>query len=131
MKKVMAQGTFDILHPGHLYYFEESAKLGEKLVVVIARDSRVKNRKNLCFDEEERKLMVQSLETVDKAILGSEDDVYSTVETVNPDVITLGYDQGHSEEKVKELAEKAVNHEVTVERVGEKKGYSSSSLKDA
>lgn len=46
--KVMATGTFDILHPGHGVYLEESKKLGgenAKLYVVVARDSTVERRK--------------------------------------------------------------------------------------
>ncbi|HNR26837.1 MAG TPA: adenylyltransferase/cytidyltransferase family protein, partial [Methanobacteriaceae archaeon] len=30
MKTVMATGTFDLIHPGHGYYLEESKKLGGK-----------------------------------------------------------------------------------------------------
>lgn len=129
MKNVMAQGTFDLIHPGHLHYFEESANLGDRLVVVIARDSRVKDRKDLVFDEEERKEMVEALEVVDKAVLGSEGDIYSTVEGIDPDVITLGSDQHHSVEEVRELAEEATGHSVEVERVSGKEGYSSSDIK--
>lgn len=131
MKTVMAQGTFDILHPGHIYYFEKSAELGDKLVVIIARDSRVKDRKNLYFDEAERRKMVESLEVVDKALLGSEDDMYSTVEGVDPDVITLGYDQSHEIKQVKDMAENVTGHEVTVERMEKKKDFSSSNIKNS
>nr|EGQ39935.1 MAG: cytidylyltransferase [Candidatus Nanosalinarum sp. J07AB56] len=45
MTRVMAQGTFDILHPGHVHYLEEAAEHGDTLVVVVARDSRVQERK--------------------------------------------------------------------------------------
>ena len=38
MKLVMCAGTFDIVHPGHLYFFSEAKKLGDKLIVVVARD---------------------------------------------------------------------------------------------
>jgi FAD synthetase len=126
---VMAQGTFDVLHPGHLHYFEESAALGDRLVVVIARDSRVDERKDLVFDEYERKEMVEALEVVDEAVLGSQGDIYSTVEAVDPDTITLGYDQNHSEEEVKEMAESATGHAVDVVRISEKEGFSSSDIK--
>ena len=129
MKKVMAQGTFDVLHPGHLHYFVKSAELGDELVVVIARDSRVEDRKQLHFSEEERKEMVQGLEVVDEAVLGSEGDIYSTVRRIDPDVITLGYDQSHDEEDVREMAEEATGHSVEVERIDEKEGYSSSDIK--
>ncbi|MFB6209557.1 MAG: adenylyltransferase/cytidyltransferase family protein [Candidatus Nanohaloarchaea archaeon] len=130
MKKVMAQGSFDILHPGHVHYLRESKKLGEELVVVIARDSRVSGMKDLVFSEQERREMVEALGMVDKAILGSEEDIYSTVEKVDPEVITLGYDQDHREEKVKEMAERATGHDVGVERIDELEGYSSSRIRD-
>ncbi|WP_153549897.1 adenylyltransferase/cytidyltransferase family protein [Candidatus Nanohalobium constans] len=125
----MAQGTFDIIHPGHLHYLKKSAELGEKLTVVIARDSRVKERKDLVFTEEERRELVDSLEMVDKAVLGNKGDIYSTVEKINPDTITLGYDQKHDEEEVKKMAENATNHEVEVKRISGFQNYSSSNIK--
>lgn len=129
MKTVMAQGTFDILHPGHLHYFRKSSELGDKLVVVISRDSRISEKKNTYFDEDERREMVEALETVDKAILGSEGDIYSTVEKVDPDVITLGYDQSHKNEEVNSMSEKATGHQVKVTRIEPKGNYSSSKIR--
>lgn len=126
----MAQGVFDVLHPGHLHYFRESKKLGDELVVVIARDSRVNGKKDLVFDEDERMQMVEALEMVDNAFLGSEGDIYSTVEKVDPDVITLGYDQDHSKEQVRDMAEGAVGHAVNVERIDGCRDYSSSDIKE-
>ena len=125
----MAQGTFDILHPGHIYYLEKSAELGEKLVVVVARDSRVKDRKDIYFDEKERKRMLEALEAVDKAVLGSEGDIYSTVRQVDPDVITIGYDQDHSIDEVRKMAEKATEHTVKVQKIDSEQNYSSSNIK--
>ena len=93
MRRVMAQGTFDILHPGHRHYLEESAALGDELAVVIARDSRVATRKNVFLDEESRRLVVDGLAAVDRAILGSEADLFASVAEIDPDVITLGHDQ--------------------------------------
>ncbi|WP_414838059.1 adenylyltransferase/cytidyltransferase family protein [Candidatus Nanosalina sp. VS9-1] len=129
MKTVMAQGTFDILHPGHLHYFEESKKLGDELVVVISRDSRHEDRK-IFLDENDRQKMVQALETVDKAVLGTEGDIYETVEKIDPDVITLGYDQNHSKDEVKKMAEEATGHKVTVKRIEGLEDFSSSKIKD-
>lgn len=129
MKTVMAQGTFDILHPGHIHYLEKSAELGDELVVVISRDSRVKERKNLAFSEEERRKIVGSLEAVNEAVLGVEGDIYETVEKVDPDVITLGHDQHHSAEEVEEMAEKALEREVEVVRIESGTEHSSSDIK--
>lgn len=130
MKTVMAQGTFDILHPGHLHYLKESEKLGDRLVVVISRDSRVESRKNLFFTEKERKRMVEALKPVDKAILGNKGNIYSTVEKVDPNTITLGYDQEHEEEKVKNMAEESTGHKVRVKRISRLKDYSSSKIRN-
>lgn len=130
MTRIMAQGTFDILHPGHIHYLRQSGELGEELVVVVARDSRLKDRKELYFSEDERREMLQALEMVDKAVLGSEGDIYSTVEDIDPDIITLGYDQEHDVEEVREMAEKATGHNVKVERIERKENYSSSSIKN-
>jgi len=91
----MAQGTFDILHPGHRHYLEESAALGDELVVVIARDSRVATRKNVFLDEESRQRVVEGMDAVDRAVLGSEADLFASVAEIEPDVITLGHDQDY------------------------------------
>jgi FAD synthetase len=32
MVKVMATGTFDLLHLGHIYFLKEAKKLGEEFV---------------------------------------------------------------------------------------------------
>lgn len=127
--RVMAQGTFDVLHPGHIHYLEKSRELGNELVVVVARDSRVSGRKNLVFDEEERRRMLEALEAVDRAVLGSEGDIYSTVREIDPDVITIGYDQDHDPVEVEEMAEEATGHPVEVVRISRGGDYSSSELK--
>src|SRR5512137_823053 len=44
-KLVLATGVFDILHLGHLYYLMEAKKLGDRLVVVVARDDTARRVK--------------------------------------------------------------------------------------
>ena len=46
MVKVMATGTFDILHLGHIYYLKESKRLGDTLTVVVATDATVRRLKH-------------------------------------------------------------------------------------
>ena len=128
MTTVMAQGVFDILHPGHLHYLEQSKELGDELVVVIARDSRIE--KDLYFSELERKEMLEALETVDQALLGSEESIYDTVEKVDPDIITLGYDQPFDKEEVASMAREASNRKVEVERIDKRSDYSSSDIRN-
>lgn len=108
MTRVMATGVFDILHPGHLHYLKESKKLGDELLVVIARDSTARrNGKTPIFNENIRLQIVSELRVVDMAILGHEGDIMQTVRDNRPDIITLGHDQrfdaGKLEQKCREI----------------------------
>lgn len=92
---VLAFGTFDLLHPGHLFYLAEARKLGKKLVVIVARDSNVKHFKghfpvNL---EKTRLTVVQSLKDVDQAVLGQRSNFFAIIKKFNPEKIALGHDQ--------------------------------------
>jgi len=101
MKKIMASGTFDLLHPGHCTYLEESKKLGgknSKLYVVVARDLTVRKRKRVPIIPENQRLeMIKNLKPVDEAYLGSEKgDILKIVEKIDPDIIAIGQDQEHN-----------------------------------
>ncbi len=107
----MASGTFDILHPGHGIYLEEAKKLGgddAELYVVIARDSTVKkNKRTPIVGEEQRRDLIQMLKPVDEALLGNEDgDIFKIVEEIDPDIIAIGPDQCHDEEKLQNEIDK-------------------------
>ncbi len=107
MVRVMASGVFDILHPGHVLFLQEAKKLGDELVVVVARDSTVMKFKHKpIMPEHVRRFLVESLKPVDMAVLGHEDDMYKTVEEIKPDIIVLGYDQRFSEEEIEEECRK-------------------------
>ncbi len=93
MTRVLATGTFDLLHPGHLLYLESSKKLGDELVVIVARDVNIKHKPQPIVPEDQRLKMVQALEVVDLAILGDENDIFRPIEQLQPDIITLGFDQ--------------------------------------
>ncbi len=99
--RVMTTGVFDILHPGHVHMLEEAAKLGDELVVVIARDESVAKEKHQPITpEEHRRHMVAALKPVDMAVLGHKGDYYRIVEELRPDVFALGFDQKYDEAKV-------------------------------
>lgn len=131
--KVLAMGTFDGLHPGHLAYLERAKKLGDHLIVVVARDktvAREKGRKPLVY-EKDRLRMVEHLDFVDKVVLGNLGDKLLIVEQIKPDVICLGYDHritvGHLQ---KELARRGLRG-IVVRRVRayKNKKYKSQLLK--
>jgi len=99
----MATGVFDLLHPGHVAFLREAKKLGDELVVVVARDSTAKRFKHAPITPEANRVeMVGALKPVDRAVLGNEGDIFEILDEIRPDVIALGYDQLHNEEKIRE-----------------------------
>jgi FAD synthetase len=94
MKKVLAGGTFNIIHPGHVLFLEKAKALGDCLVVVVANDRTVLKRKGiLLMPAEARRKVLESLRPVDKAVVGDERDFFRVVESEKPDIIALGHDQ--------------------------------------
>jgi len=72
MKKVICFGTFDLLHLGHLNYFQQAKKQGDYLIVVIATDkTKQTQRKQTIFTEQERCTLVQSLQKKDYNLFAS------------------------------------------------------------
>ncbi|WP_332448466.1 adenylyltransferase/cytidyltransferase family protein [Methanoculleus sp.] len=102
MTRVVATGTFDILHPGHLYYLEESRRLGDELSVIVARDANVKHKPRPILPEDQRLRMVRALRPVDHAVLGDLHDMFRPIEELQPDIITLGFNQHFNEENLRQ-----------------------------
>lgn len=102
----MASGTFDILHPGHVFYLEQSKKLGGNdatLMVVVATDKTVeKNKRVPIMSQSQRLELIQSLKPVDEAYVGSEGDPFKIVLEKRPDIITIGPDQKFNSESLQE-----------------------------
>ncbi len=93
MKRVLATGTFDLLHPGHVLYLTEARSLGDELYVIVARDSMIKHKPKPIIPEEQRLIMVNALKIVDRAVLGSETDMFKPLKDIRPDIVAIGYDQ--------------------------------------
>jgi len=107
MVKVMATGTFDLLHMGHIYFLKEAKKQGDILCVVVATDATVRRLKHEPVNPEEIRLnLIKELTIVDEAYLGYEKDMYTIVKEVRPDIIAIGYDQIHDENKIKDELKK-------------------------
>ncbi|MFP9059313.1 adenylyltransferase/cytidyltransferase family protein [Natrialbaceae archaeon A-chndr2] len=98
---VVAQGTFDILHPGHVHYLEQAAAMGDRLVVIVARPTNVDHKAAPICSANQRRELVGALEVVDEAILGDTEDIFRPIERLEPDVIALGHDQHHDPEAIR------------------------------
>ena len=132
MKRVMCAGTFDIIHPGHLYYLSEAKKYGNKLIVVVARDDtsqKFKGKKPL-HNEKERLESLRMLKIVDEAVLGKQGNIFDIIEEIKPDAICLGYDQKVQKQELEdELKKRGIKADVI--RIGAymQNVYKSSKLK--
>jgi len=104
MKKVMAFGTFDLLHPGHLHYLKEAKKLGDELIVLIARDETVRKVKNKLPKNNEtiRFENIKKLGIANKVILGDLVDKFKVIREEKPDILAFGYDQKMPIENIQE-----------------------------
>lgn len=102
LTRVLATGTFDLLHPGHIYFLEQAKKLGDELYVIVSRDVNVNHKPTPILPENQRLEMVASLKPVDTALLGSLTDYFEPIQTIQPDIIVLGFDQKFKEEELKE-----------------------------
>jgi FAD synthetase len=126
MKRVVATGTFDLLHPGHLYYLGESRRLGDELYVIIARDANVRHKPKPVIPEDQRLKMVGALKPVDHAVLGDLHDMFRPIREIKPEIITIGFNQHFDEEKLKgDLMARGISSDVV--RIGQYPGDSCSS----
>ncbi|WP_335999405.1 adenylyltransferase/cytidyltransferase family protein [Halorientalis halophila] len=100
MTTVVAQGTFDVLHPGHVHYLEAAAAMGTELHVIVARRENVTHKEPPILSNRQRRDMVAALKPVDEARIGHAEDFFVPIREIDPDVIALGYDQHHDEEQL-------------------------------
>ncbi len=117
MTRVLATGTFDIVHPGHLFYLSQASALGDELYVIVARSSMIKHKPKPVLPDEHRLEMIQALKVVDHAVLGSETDIFEPLYEIKPDIIALGFDQYFDDADLRrKLADRGFDSEVV--RIG-------------
>lgn len=96
MTKIFVNGTFDIIHPGHLELLNYAKSLGTFLLVATDSDQRVKSLKGLnrpVNNEFTRKLVLENLKMVDKVVLFDYDvELEKIIKTFNPDIMIVGSD---------------------------------------
>ena len=108
---VIVNGTFDILHPGHIAMLNTARSLGDYLIVCIDTDRRVKELKGdtrPINDQNFRQIMLQNLKAVDVVeLFDSQEDLIKLFELYKPDIMVKGSDwKGKSivaEKYVKEI----------------------------
>jgi len=94
--KIIVNGTFDILHRGHVELLEHAKSLGEFLLVCIDTDRRVKELKGEgrpINNQADRAFMLQGLKCVDAVwTFDSEEDLERICQMYQPNVMVKGKD---------------------------------------
>lgn len=90
---VWTNGTFDLLHPGHVASLQQARGLGDLLVVGLNSDRSVKAYKGPTrpiLSETERAAMLAALECVDYVIVFDEDTPAESLAKLKPDIHCKG-----------------------------------------
>ena len=93
---VFTNGVFDILHRGHASYLAQARALGASLVVGVNSDASVKmlgkGDDRPINSEADRQALLAALESVDMAVLFTEQTPVSLIEKIRPDIYVKGGD---------------------------------------
>ena len=95
-KKVFVNGTFDLLHRGHIELLNYASTQGGHVCVGIDTDDRVKQMKGPTrpiHNQEERKFFLENLKAVDEVRFFSNDkELEGLVKSYQPDIMIVGSD---------------------------------------
>src|SRR5438093_6231289 len=92
---VFTNGTFDLLHIGHVRYLQAARELGDVLVVGVNSDDSVRGYKGPSrpvVPQDERAEIVAALRCVDYAVIFDEPTAAQLVEVLQPDIYVKGGD---------------------------------------
>lgn len=99
MKRIVVNGTFDILHRGHLELLNYAKSLGTHLLVCIDSDALVSYKKGPdrpVNSQWERQLMLKNLKAVDDVwIFNSDQELEDQLEKYSPHIMVKGSDYRH------------------------------------
>lgn len=108
IKKVFVSGCFDILHGGHIEFFNQAKSLGDYLIVCFAGDKSLmlhKNKKS-SLPEIHKKKILESLKMVDEVVIGDYLDELGLdfkkhFLRIKPSVLAVTEDDKYGEQKIK------------------------------
>ena len=120
MTTVMVNGTFDVLHPGHVALLNTARSYGDWLVVAIDTDRRVKELKGEqrpINNQTDRKIMLSNLKAVDFVVFfDSTEELIKLMKLYKPEVYVKGSDWKHDKGST---AEQYCKRVIYYDRVGD------------
>lgn len=91
LKVVLTSGVFDLVHPGHIDYFEKAKSYGDILVVSVVDDKFVrKGPGRPIFNQELRLSWLAALEVVDYVVLNGGFAPWKVMKAIWPDIFVKG-----------------------------------------
>ena len=109
-KIVHCHGVFDLLHYGHINYFNEAKKNGDILIVSITSDKFVnKGSFRPYFNEKIRAKAISSLEIVDYVIINQSMTAVKMIHLLKPNYYVKGPDYRNTKDKNLNLEKNAIN----------------------
>lgn len=92
LRIVLATGVFDLVHLGHIDYFEKAKSFGDILVVSMVDDKFVRKGSNRpVFGQDLRLKWLAALETVNYVVLNGDYGPHKTMKAIKPDIYVKGY----------------------------------------
>ena len=119
MKTVWTNGCFDVLHRGHIELFKHAKSLGQKLIVGIDSDTKVKKDKGNnrpINNAEDRKFILESIKYIYQVLVfHSKEELENLIKQVKPDIMVIGSDWKNK----KVIGDEHTNKLLFFERVGD------------
>ena len=97
---IHCHGCFDLMHPGHIKYFQAAKMMGDVLVVTISPDRFVdKGPDRPVFNEGIRAESIEALECVDYVAINKWPTAEETLRLIRPDIYVKGQEFENMEDK--------------------------------
>lgn len=114
-KVVLCHGCFDLMHPGHIKYFQAAKKMGDILAVTVTPDIYVdKGPGRPVFNQQLRAESIAALECVDHVAINKWPTAEETLRLLRPDI----YVKGQEFEGLKDKTGKLQKELKVIEEVG-------------
>jgi len=97
-KLVFTNGSFDILHRGHVTYLEFARAQGDALIIGLNSDASVRRYKGPTRPvnpQDDRAFILSALRAVDGVVIFDEDEPRDLIAKILPDVLVKGSDWAH------------------------------------
>lgn len=105
MKRIFVSGCYDIIHAGHLQFFEEARALGDHLTVSFASEDVLwhHKRRRSSIPDEHKKAVLEGLRMVDAVAIGTDHDLGLDFKNyfleAKPDVLVVTEDDQYGDIK--------------------------------